>query len=141
MKVFKKVLAAGVALMMAVTGMTMGASAVYWDVYYGSSYKPTDDQAFSPLSSTSSFYDTCTSFTQYDNAYGVQAYVKYYAYYIDSYGGEHSCSSQYEYHHTKTNSYPPISMTRSFANYATFHVKHTLQMNGNTASMGGNVYI
>ena len=34
MKMFKKVLAAGAALMMAVTGMTMGASAVYWDVYY-----------------------------------------------------------------------------------------------------------
>lgn len=142
-KVFKKLAAAGAALMMAVTGMAMSASAETWSVYFSSTGIPkfSDQKNFTPSSNASlkKLNDTCTAFTQTENTYGLVSYVTYYAQCKDNNGNvKYSCMPTHYYFHSNPNN-PTISLTNSVPQYYTLSVSHTLQSNGNYSSMNGSV--
>ena len=76
-RLFKIIAAAGTALIMAVTGMVMTASAAQsWSVRFYPAQAPngiqyTDINIFANSTSTSYFYDSCPNYTQSYNIYGV----------------------------------------------------------------------
>ena len=112
MKLFKRVLAAGAALMMAVTGMAMSASAATWSVYFtsGGACQMSYPKQFSPDPSISYFYENCNNYTQVNAPNGGVAYVKYRGAKVSSTGTfiSYCCS---EYYHYNTQSIHKVKAT------------------------------
>ena len=139
-KMFKKLAAAGTALMMAVTGMAVNVSADSWSVYQSNSQagtKTQDDRIFYASSSTSSFKDSCETYNQAPNAIGLPAYVNYYAFYYVN-GQFTKCTSTDRYYYN-TQSLHTVPMTKTFSSSAAFYVLHNLNLNGNACSINGIV--
>ena len=141
-KMFKKLAAAGAAIMMAVTGMAVNASANSWSLYYSKTgvCKTYDYENFAaPANSQlNHFYDSCSSYIQTTNGSGQVAYVTYRAGCLDLNGNiDFFCCSQKYYYGTQSNHNVPLS-TNVPANRV-MRVMHTLNGNNNNCSFSGNV--
>ena len=141
MKLFKRVLAAGAALMMAVTGMAMSASAATWSVYFtsGGACQMSYPKQFSPDPSISYFYENCNNYTQVNAPNGGVAYVKYRGAKVSSTGTfiSYCCS---EYYHYNTQSIHKVNISSTITSPNKLKVEYTLIGNGNNCSMNGDVY-
>ena len=142
MKMFKRVLAAGAALMMAVTGMAMSASAANWSVYfnpaspYGMKFTDDTNLGYRTTQSTS-FWDTCSSFSQTTNGANVSATVNYNVYYYDNSGKVKYCLIN-DLVYNGTSSKHSVPLDYYIPSYKDIYVMHHLNGNGNIASMSGS---
>lgn len=144
MKMFKKIAAASTALVMAVSMMSFGASALTtstWTVRYtpgAPSYYnvPEEIDELSPTKNISSFIDTCTSFNQTSNN-GTSAKVTLEAYQTSSSGK----TTLYLNTYTKTGSDLNRNLSRTVNAGEKLTVSHKLSGNGNSCSMSGDTAV
>ena len=144
MKLFKRVIAAGAALMMAVTGMTVSASADTWSVYFipSSPYgiKYLDIKTFTYSVVPTRFYDGCSTYSQSTNSQGLNATVDYWAYFEDS-SGDINYGTDLTRKYISTESTHQVPLQGSATSSYHLVVKHRIAMNGNSCTMSGEVHI
>lgn len=147
MKFGKRFAAMSSAMMLAITGMAMSASADTWSVYFNpiSPYgmKSLDIKIFPAPVTISRFYDSCNTPTTSLNAYGQIATVEYWGYcsnangYAVHYGTLNNrlySNGQFVSEHQV-----PLDWNVEAGYYLT--VKHRLLSNGNISSYSGSVHI
>lgn len=129
-------------MVMAISMMSMGASADNWNLYYNptGTYKTYDYKNFSVATGTISyFYDSCDSLIQTTNTTtGDVAYVYYRAACIDSSGNinYYCCGNSYYY---STRSKHKVNLTTPVAANRVMRVSHNIHNNYNNSSMYGTV--
>ena len=148
MKIFKKIAAAGAALMMAVTGMAMSASAtssstwlVRRNVNAPQSWNiPDETDLLSKSSTVVGFYDRCLNFTQYTYQ-GTMSTVT-----VQAYIGAFNNPTAILHVSTYTAKTPsgdngykafPISVSANTVIY----IKHYITFNGLPCNMDGDTYL
>ena len=129
--------------MMAVTGMTMSASADTWSLYYSTSgsIKTYDYANFAaPYSaSITSFNDSCTTYSQTTATNGKVAFVYYHASCLTTSGTiDFVCSSNWYYFKLTTYHNVPLDLNYVPANRV-MRVSHYLDGNGRNCSFSGAV--
>ena len=145
MKFFKRVIAVGAAMVMAMSMMSMGASADNWNLYYNptGTYKTYDYKNFSVATGTISyFYDSCDSFYQTPNATtGEITYVYYRAACINSSGNVsyNCCGNYYYYEQYAPYSSHKVNLTSTVPANKIMRVSHNIHNNYNSSSMYGTV--
>lgn len=144
MKVFKKLAAAGAAIMMAVTGMAMNVSALSWNLRYTPMAPSSDnlllcDRTFTTNVVISEFYERCTS---YENTMkdGIMSKAEYWAYSINSSGDVRYGMGVYN-HYGVNSSINTYVLNKNCPVGYTLHVKYRLVSNGNRTVIGGTVSI
>ena len=136
----KKIVAGMVAGVMAASMMSIGASAVGWDLYISGAQvgnKTQDDKAFNATTSTNKFYDSCTTYTQ-TSINGWPAYATYYAYYYDTIYGIIQVTDEVSAYYA-TQSKHKVNLNHSFNNSEVFYVRHDLHPNGYLCGISGQV--
>lgn len=148
-KLTKNLAAIGAAMMMAVSVMSIGASAYSWDLSYAPapgqpSYIPVEDSYISSYHTTQQSKtrckSICSSFSSTEDPYGDIAYVKYK---IKIYNSSKTLLSESSYHyHRQTNSPNgttfSLSQTFDYGKYArAFYYLKEDNNYGITASMAG----
>lgn len=146
-KLTKRLAAIGAAMTMAVSMMSMGASAYTSEQAWGVRYYPTaptsvnvtsQDLHFSSNGTISSFYENCTTATNSSNSYGQVSYVTYKGYKLYNSGYKSAVSSTY-YRYNKDTNFKYVKLSSSITNNYQLVVTHDLHGNGVSASFSGYV--